>query len=380
MNPDRKYGRCSVAQEVDFDKPQQPKTNDDFCSTCLDGEGELIGCHGLCKRSFHRSCVKVSSDSGEGSWYCSDCINRKQACLVCGTYGTDGDDVERCSRLCGKFYHRECMAKEIKEHKFMSEINYCRRHRCSTCHESGSGRAMLKCALCPSAYHVTVACRPKVNYHITKKTVICMKHKEPFETPMHITLKKLEAKDKRVLAMHGTQTKKRSQSMGNLEKRIVKVQRNKYNQLVEPLIISKTLKITNLGKILSGRHYHNSRYIFPIGFSSEREYQSIKDEKRAVYINDIIDGGDKPVFRVTCKDDPSRVYTSDSPSGVWSNVLKDAHKLSGKPLPVVKGGRAVAVSGPTQFGLAYSIVQRLVEELPGAEECIHYRSYYDRNS
>ncbi len=68
-----------------------------------------------------------------------------------------------------------------------------------------------------------------------------------------------------------------------------------------------------------------------------------------------------PVFTVTPADDPSRVLTHSTSSGVWCETLK-----------LIKKKANVSVSGPEMFGFSDATVKMLIQELPNAKKCTGY--------
>ena len=66
-------------------------------------------------------------------------------------------------------------------------------------------------------------------------------------------------------------------------------------------MINNSLKILDLGRVEYEREtFHSDKYIFPIGFKSLRENQSIYVQgERGQFLNEILDGGSSPLFRVT---------------------------------------------------------------------------------
>jgi hypothetical protein len=111
--------------------------------------------------------------------------------------------------------------------------------------------------------------------------------------------------------------------------------------------------------------YHTQRYIFPIGFKSERMYSSTTDAKKKVkYECEILDGGDFPLFRVVAEDRPGVVFEANSASGVWKKILDEI---------IVQGfGARTHASGPHLFGLSNLGVTKVIQELPGADRCAKY--------
>ena len=89
-----------------------------ICVECTEAEcsdnpkAPFIRCTGECLCSFHYPCAGVELNSTElGEWVCSDCVEKRHKCGVCGEYGDDKKDVFVCSKdNCGLFYHMNCLA------------------------------------------------------------------------------------------------------------------------------------------------------------------------------------------------------------------------------------------------------------------------------
>ena len=77
-----------------------------------------------------------------------------------------------------------------------------------------------------------------------------------------------------------------------------------------------------------------------------REATSCFDvSKREKYTCEILDGGQKPLFKVTPISDQNNPLFSNSSSGVWIEIYKRVNDLQG-------GCRTkVTVSGPDRYGL-----------------------------
>ena len=68
--------------------------------------------------------------------------------------------------------------------------------------------------------------------------------------------------------------------------------------------------------------------------------------ERCQYICEILDGGPKPLFKVTCSEDPNNPLIRDSSSGVWIEICKKINEIQGNKRT------NVTVSGPDRYGLA----------------------------
>ena len=145
------------------------------------------------------------------------------------------------------------------------------------------------------------------------------------------------------------------------------VPRDSDGNIIYPIVINNSLTILNLGEIDFNRpNYQSGRNIFPIGFKSIREHSSIFHAKERIeYLCEILDGGNKPLFRVTPMQDrqPLEEHTilRDSCTGCWIVICNRVNELQ-------KSRRSkVTVSGTDRFGLWDTNVVNLIHELPGAE-------------
>jgi hypothetical protein len=74
--------------------------------------------------------------------------------------------------------------------------------------------------------------------------------------------------------------------------------------------------------------YHTANNIFPIGFKSQRTHNStITLGARAEYTCEILDGGEKPMFRVTSSEEPDNPVVKESTSGCWLEFAKKIEVL-----------------------------------------------------
>jgi hypothetical protein len=125
------------------------------------------------------------------------------------------------------------------------------------------------------------------------------------------------------------------------------VERDTDGKPVMPFM-AKGATIINLGTVVYDRQaFWNKNYIWPAGFKSSRKLPSIKNPNEYVtYTSEIVDGGSSgPVFTVTPADDPSRVFSHSTSSGVWCETLK-----------LIKKKPNVSVSGPEVFFLLWYLI------------------------
>eukprot|EP00347_Sterkiella_histriomuscorum_P020477 403337650 len=149
----------------------------------------------------------------------------------------------------------------------------------------------------------------------------------------------------------------------------VQVQKDEEGCIIYPIVINSSLQILDLGLIEYERNqYHTEKNLFPIGFKSQREHNSqLRVGERCQYICEILDGGQKPLYRVTPMDDPENSITRESSTGCWIDICKKINELQGNKRSTV------TVSGPERFGLADINVIKLMQQLPNATRCQRYQ-------
>ena len=112
------------------------ETHDDVCALCEE-VGELVCCDGRCKRAFHRTCIPTNNppppEDADASvrWRCADCQSRRMRCFFCKQWGEVNVDVVNCGRkLCGKFYHPDCLASSLQPYAspLFKDAKACARH------------------------------------------------------------------------------------------------------------------------------------------------------------------------------------------------------------------------------------------------------------
>ena len=157
----------------------------------------------------------------------------------------------------------------------------------------------------------------------------------------------------------------------------INIQRDSSGNIIYPIIINNNLKILNLGKIVfDNKNYHSEKNIFPIGYKSIREHQSMFNlQNRAEYICEILDGGEKPKYKLTCSEDIEHPIICDSSTACWSYVGNAINELQGNKK------KKVTISGTERFGLCDPKVAKLLSTLPNADKVIKQMSkFYDSES
>ncbi len=146
------------------------------------------------------------------------------------------------------------------------------------------------------------------------------------------------------------------------------IKRDEEGNIIFPIEINPSLTILNLGKIeYTNYNYHSKSNLFPIGFKSIREHQSMFHlDQRAKYTCEILDGGNKPLYKLTSSEDPNNPIIRDSSTACWSYVCNKINDLQDKKR------KKVTVSGTERFGLCEKNVVKLLQSLPGADKCPKY--------
>ncbi|KAF9937652.1 transforming growth factor beta regulator 1 [Modicella reniformis] len=147
---------------------------------------------------------------------------------------------------------------------------------------------------------------------------------------------------------------------------VVPLPTNSDGSLNYPIVVGKGTNeviIESMGRIVwQGRGYHNHRYIFPVGFRSKKQYTSLSDtSKKTYFINEILDGGEHPIFQITLEDMPEKVFRHTSSSGAWELALKGLMELG--------YNAKTHASGPDMYGLTNLGVIKYIQEMPNAHRC-----------
>ena len=134
-----------------------------------------------------------------------------------------------------------------------------------------------------------------------------------------------------------------------------------------PYKIGSNLTILDLGHVVDKPKFATKRYIYPVGYKSQRIFESVIDyRQREWYTSEILDdGNDAPLFRVSLKSNPSYSYEASSASNAWIQVMQVVEgnkKRNGETL------RVIALSGPDYFGISNKTVRSAILSLPGAEK------------
>ena len=172
---------------------------------------------------------------------------------------------------------------------------------------------------------------------------------------------------KRMVSQSVTAAKRKKTSEQVVFRKNTKVSYDDEGIPILPLSLGITT-IHCLGTVVIDRPaFHSKRYIWPVGYKSSRVYASIVNPTtQSTYYCRIGDGTDAPKFEVWSEELPDRIFSAATPTGAWSSVIKLANEIRNKK------DTSNSVSGPDYFGISNPIVAKLIEELPGANQCVNY--------
>jgi hypothetical protein len=133
--------------------------------------------------------------------------------------------------------------------------------------------------------------------------------------------------------------------------------------------------VTNYGQVTNKHRdfpkFHKKSYIYPIGFTSTKSWlSSVDPTKKCEHTCEIIDDGDRPMFRVTASDRPLSPITKTTPGGAWNAIKK---RVNGDCTNVQEQYPGL-ISGPEYFGLFCKTTISQCEKLDTDEVC---REYWD---
>jgi hypothetical protein len=154
-------------------------------------------------------------------------------------------------------------------------------------------------------------------------------------------------------------------------KKYYDIPRNPEGELILPFQLG-IITLENLGTVVWDRpSFHNDRYIYPIGFSTTREFSSMyTPDKMVRYKSEIIDGGDGPRFQVTPADGNKPIVASTA-TGAWTTIIKGC--VSNLAVNLTRNREhSNSASGPDYFGLSHGTIMKLIQELPNADKCTNY--------
>ena len=130
---------------------------------------------------------------------------------------------------------------------------------------------------------------------------------------------KIKKKKEMCLSSDLNQLKKKPTKINLVASNKLIMNRDESGNIICPVTINSSLKILNFGRIEYEKSaYHTEKNLFPIGFSSVREHCSMFNiGERSLYTCEILDGGQKPLFKLTSHEDMDNPIIKESCTGCW---------------------------------------------------------------
>lgn len=151
------------------------------------------------------------------------------------------------------------------------------------------------------------------------------------------------------------------------------IERDDEGNVIYPIIISPSLKILNLGKLEYVRqNYHSEKNIFPIGYKAVREHPSmVNPNERGFYTCEILDGGERPIFKLTPHTDPENPIIKDTCTGCWIVVCNKINDIQ------QNRKSKVTISGTERFGLCDIKICKYFQSFPEIKYLKKYKAKDD---
>nr|CAG8448156.1 8589_t:CDS:2 [Entrophospora candida]CAG8450477.1 10519_t:CDS:2 [Entrophospora candida] len=127
------------------------------------------------------------------------------------------------------------------------------------------------------------------------------------------------------------------------------------------------LTVLDLGHVVYDREaFHNDRYIFPVGYTIRRSYNSMIDpNNQTMYTCKIEDGGSGPKFIIEPDDRPGKSIIANTATGAWTTVVREANAIRQR-------NHSNSASGPDYYGFSQATIRKMIQDLPNAARCKNY--------
>ncbi|KAJ1860966.1 hypothetical protein LPJ78_005605 [Coemansia sp. RSA 989] len=164
--------------------------------------------------------------------------------------------------------------------------------------------------------------------------------------------------------------RKRHHDIASKVRSVQPVPRDKDGNYETPVQVG-ILVVLNLGRVIWDRDtFHNERYIWPVGYTVQREYYSMVDPHNdVIYTCWVSEGKDAPLFHIEAEDMPESPIVAPTATGAWTAVLRKVNQIR-------KREHSNSASGPDYFGFSHPTIAKMIQDLPGADRC---RSYVMQN-
>lgn len=149
----------------------------------------------------------------------------------------------------------------------------------------------------------------------------------------------------------------------------VDVPRDAAGKPLMPVVVG-SLTVVALGTLEGLPDFCAKTALYPLGYCAESlrpsyKHPQLKDRYRFEVLRD--ESG-KPQFRISCGHDPENAIVGSSPTDVCAEVQRRVAAAKGTAAP------KTAPSGNEWFGFSAPTVRKLLQELPGAQDCKDYKA------
>ncbi len=161
-------------------------------------------------------------------------------------------------------------------------------------------------------------------------------------------------------------TAKKKKTKKRAARRAADVPRDGDGAVVLPFTVG-TVTVTSLGELVAGDKYCCETALYPVGFASEAMRPSYKHPAVKVRYQMSVERGEEgPLFRLVCPHDTANPLVGSSADEVCLRAATLLAEASDKMAPS-------KARGDEWFGLSSETVRRVLQQLPGAEQCEGYK-------
>lgn len=126
------------------------------------------------------------------------------------------------------------------------------------------------------------------------------------------------------------------------------------------------LTVVSLGAIEhENPKFHNERYIWPVGYTVKRYYNStVHPDKQACYTASILNDNGNPCFQIIADDNPDPIFGITA-TGAWTAVVRLANRIRSRD-------HSNSASGPDYYGFSHPTIAKMIQDLPNSNRCQRY--------
>ncbi|KAK2963197.1 hypothetical protein BLNAU_1730 [Blattamonas nauphoetae] len=133
--------------------------------------------------------------------------------------------------------------------------------------------------------------------------------------------------------------------------------------------------LVNTGIVVTDKPlFHKQTHIFPLGLKYKYLYHCIvHPAEKHHYLCEIVNGGDRPFYKVTCLCRPTLQFFGPSATAAFKQVIAEL-QTTGK-----HKRETTSIRGTRCFGLTEDAVINIIRSLPGADELIEPKTKSDNS-